>query len=70
MLSAVRNLDGEFYFNKDWNIDVSGMYDIAGTKFQYHRGKEPDVDPEYLSANGPTTQAVYVSVCVTFLSLK
>ena len=58
----MRSVGGDFYFNKEWVIDPSGMYDITGTEFKYIRGKVPEVDPEYLSANGPTTEAVYVTV--------
>ena len=60
--TAMRSVDGKFYFNKNWDIDPSGDYDIAGTKFKYQRGSDAEFDPEYLSAEGPTTEDVYVTV--------
>ena len=58
----MRSVSGEVYFNKDWNIDPSGDYDVAGTKFKYQRGNVAELDPEYLSAGGPTTEDVHVTV--------
>ena len=55
---ALSDSRGLFIINGDWNIDLSGAYDGAGTRFKYQRQHHKRKRGEVISAKGPTSEPV------------
>lgn len=62
IMTAIKNLRGEYYLNGHWVIEFSRATPIAGTVLYYQRGAEGDNVPETIIGRGPTTEPLVVEV--------
>ena len=59
---ALRDLQGNYLLNGNWRIDLPLPKEMAGTVFKYTRGKQGSDEAETLTADGPTSQPLFLVV--------
>lgn len=64
---------GKYVLNGDFSITPSGIYDAAGTVFDYKRIDTPNSHKkvegvtEWITAIGPTTEPLHLMVGIIFI---
>lgn len=56
---ALRNIQGKYYLNGDWQLNSEGLFTIGGAKFIYRRSYNK---PESLTSEGPLLEDLVLEV--------
>lgn len=57
---AIRNLNGSYYLNGNWRIDVPRPITFAGAIWHYDRRPQGFSAPDHITCHGPTSESVYL----------
>ncbi|OQR70429.1 papilin-like [Tropilaelaps mercedesae] len=61
---SLRDLNGTYYLNKDYEIDYSKAFYAGGTRFHYIRNLQYEDGREHLRADGPTNETLVIVLLV------
>lgn len=61
---GIRNLTGHYYLNGNYRIDFPRPMNFAGSTWTYERKPNGFAAPDRLSCLGPTSEPVYLVVCL------